>query len=389
MSTLDRRQALLGALGFAGWCCSETYTLAQKPNRKAPNFAGVHSLMNKILEDCQCAGGALAVAHNGRQVLLRGYGLADVEKRRPVTRDTLFCIGSITKSITAVGVLKLVDEGKLKLDTPLVRVLNDLKPMPGKSIADRRFNDITVHHLLNHAGGLPEGGRAHSKDDTVADEDDTTSVVTLQYRQLMSKPLAFAPGTKSEYSNIGYLILRLAIEKAAHEDYEKYIRANILAPMGIKQMHLEKKGDYEENETRRYEAGGRKLAERRVANWLSTSIALVKFAAAVAGSGGKPFLSRKMTEEMLTPPAFGREHTGAYVGLGWDVVRKFPEGYRFAKAGGKPGVQAWLQHLEDGIDWAVFFNTSPPSNDRKARVMATREMPNASREALGLPTKKI
>jgi CubicO group peptidase (beta-lactamase class C family) len=182
------------------------------------------------------------------------------------------------------------------------------------------------------------------------------------YQRLLSEPLEFAPGSTHRYSNAGHGVLRLVLEHAAGEDYEGYIQKKVLRPMGITRMRLERKGGYAPDETHRYQAGGTKPARYPVANWLATAEDLVRFGAAVGGSGGKLFLSPRLTATVLglPPPPIKPNQQGAYVGLGWDSVRKFRRGYHFAKNGAKPGVHASLEHMEYDVDWALLFNTSPP-----------------------------
>ena len=111
-------------------------------------------IMEKVLSEHGIVGGTLAIAKDGRLVLARGYGLADADARRPVTPETLFCIASVTKSITAVAALKLVDQGRIQLDARLVDVLADIRP-PGGRFADPNFERITLRQVLYHGSGIP------------------------------------------------------------------------------------------------------------------------------------------------------------------------------------------------------------------------------------------
>jgi CubicO group peptidase (beta-lactamase class C family) len=202
--------------------------------------------------------------------------------------------------------------------------------------------------------------------------------------------LLFDPGTEHKYSNAGFTILQLIIERVTGEKYEPFIHQHVLRPMRITRMHLERPGGYGPDETRRYEPGGRRPAPRRAANWLAPSGALARFAAAVAGSGGRPtFLNPRTMALMLEYPpslrAAGREkERPVHVGLGWDNVQTFPDGtYRFSKNGGKPGVQAWLEHLETGIDWALMFNTGEPKENPNPLGEARKMMYAAFAQILG------
>src|SRR5262249_5917338 len=109
------------------------------------------TIMEDVLRKHRIAGAALAIAVDGRLVLARGYGLADVAKNEPVRPDHLFCTASVSKSGEPAAVLKLAEDGKLALDAPLTKVLARLEPM-GKVI-DPRVRKITVRHLLYHAAG--------------------------------------------------------------------------------------------------------------------------------------------------------------------------------------------------------------------------------------------
>jgi CubicO group peptidase (beta-lactamase class C family) len=365
----NRREVLTAFVAsLAGQTIFSNGAAANQRGRDRGEFSSVEPLMERFIEEHHIAGASMAIAYQGRIVSDRGYGFADVATRRPVERNTLFSLASVTKSITGVGVLKLVEEGKLDLDARVVQVLRDLHPPRGERIADPRFREITVHHLLFHGGGL-QHDLPGSGDDERAEE--------RGYRQLLEKPLLFAPGTEHRYSNAGFIVLRLVIERASGERYEPFIRQHILRPMGITGMHLEPERGYGPDETHRYQAGGRRPAPRNTGNWLASSGELARFASAVAGSGGGPtFLSPKTTALMLEcPPSLRAARKGrpdaSHVGLGWDSAEVFPNGtYRFSKNGGKPGVQAWLEHLESGIDWALFFNTGAP-----------KERPNPQGEA--------
>lgn len=352
---LTRRTLLSRCLlSAAGWAATQRTARAKAPD--SPALEPIDALMEETVREHHVVGASLAVAKDGRLVLARGYGLEDKAAGRPVRPETLFCVASVTKAVTAVATLKLVEDGKLDLDARLVDVLSDLKPLPGQSIADPRFRDITVHHLLYHAGGFPHSGAG----DGGAEEDDLDASKGAQsYRAAMGRRLEFTPGSDHRYSNFGFIVLRLVIEKASGRPYEAYTRRKVLAPMGITRMHLEgpKRG---REETQRYAPGGRRvIAEWNAANWVAAPTDMVRFLSAVAGSGGSTFLSRELTAKMLEvpPKPIQPGRRGGHVGLGWDAVRETPNGVRFGKNGGKPGVSAWLEHLPGNVDWAVMFNT--------------------------------
>ncbi len=365
MTRLTRRTLLQAGLSLAFAQGAFARRLGAQPRRVEPDFSPVDGIMEQLIARFHIAGASLGLFYRGRLMLSRGYGLADVARRRPVEPTTLFSTASVSKPITAVGILKLIEQGKLALDTRVMALLSDLRPLPGQRLADPRFRKITVHDLLFHGGGLPHDARLPG---TVKPEEGTESEeqVQLQYRWLLGQPLKFDPGTQHAYSNAGFVVLRLVVERVVGQEYGSFIKQQVLKPMDITRMRLEEPGDYRPDESLRYNVGGRQPAVRNVANWLATGTSLARFAAAVAGSvGGPPFLGEKVTALMLERPPSLNLPPGPHVGLGWETAQQFPNAYRFSKNGGKPGVQAWLEHLPSGIDFAFLFNTSAPKEGPK------------------------
>lgn len=179
-------------------------------------------------------GAALLVIRDGTPVVRRAVGLADVESGTPVTPDTNFRLASVSKQFTAAAVLLLAEEGRLRLDDPVRRWLPQL---PGNA------DGVTLHHLLSHTSGLhdyedlmaPEfEGQVHDADvacllaagrpcaDAASAGDDAAPA-----------PPYFAPGTAYRYSNSGYALLALVVERAAGKPYPEVLRERIFAPLGM------------------------------------------------------------------------------------------------------------------------------------------------------------
>jgi N-acyl-D-amino-acid deacylase len=340
-------------------------------------LARFNQIFEEVMEEHGIAGGTIAVAKDGRLLLARGHGLADVEAGQRVTNKTLFSLASVTKSVSAVAALRLADQGRLNLERRLVDVLADLGPPAGQGIADPRFRDITVHQLLYHGSGLahstvrPEGNRGDN------DEDEGDDDLVAVYRNALTIPLEFTPGTEHRYSNVGFLILRLVIERAAGQAYEPFVCQRILQPMGITDMVMERPEPIA-GETKRYIVGpeGRRPARHIGHNWLATPTDMIKFLTALTGTRGQRFLSRRMTALMLAvpPPPIQPARDGRHVGLGWDTVRAVDGDHRFSKNGGKPGVSAWIEHLPGNVDWAFMLNTSVRASDKPGGPSAPSEL---------------
>ena len=165
--------------------------------------------------------GTVLVAKDGKAIFAEAYGLADREKKTANTLKTRFHIGSMNKMFTAVATLQLVQAGKLDLNAPLGKYLTDY---PNRDVASK----VTIHHLLTHTGGTgdffgPEFDKHHNELRTLND-----------YIKLFgSRGLAFEPGAKWEYSNYGYLLLGVIIERVSGQSYYDYVREHIYRLAGM------------------------------------------------------------------------------------------------------------------------------------------------------------
>jgi CubicO group peptidase (beta-lactamase class C family) len=153
---------------------------------------------------------ALAVVKNGEVVKVQGYGLANLEHDAPVTPETVFELASVTKQFTATAIMRLSEQGKLKLDDPINKYLPD---------APSKWNGITIRHLLTHTGGIV------SLEQGFADLSGKTEVSTEElFRSVAKDPLSFAPGERHQYSDAGYFLLGMIIEKVSGQRYRHFLR---------------------------------------------------------------------------------------------------------------------------------------------------------------------
>ncbi len=160
--------------------------------------------------------GSVLVAQNGQVLVEAGYGLADREAQKPQTAQTVFSIGSITKQFTAAAIMKLESMGKLRVEDKLATYFP-------KAPTDKA--GITLHQLLTHTAGLPP-----------AIGDDYDNVDTATFADLaFAAPLNNAPGTVYEYSNVGYSLLGIIVEKVSGMGYEKFLRENLWLPASMTQ----------------------------------------------------------------------------------------------------------------------------------------------------------
>jgi CubicO group peptidase (beta-lactamase class C family) len=196
------------------------------PDRRATlakSFGEIDRLFTEFAKSAHAPGAAWGIVIDGELAHSGAMGVRDVSTNAPVDADTVFRIASMTKSFTAMAILKLRDEGKLSLDDPAERYVPDLKNLPYPTSDSPR---ITIRHLLTHSAGFPEDNPWG--DQQLADSEDDLS------RMLRSGiPFSTAPGTAYEYSNYGFAILGRIVSRASGVPYDEYISRSILKPLGM------------------------------------------------------------------------------------------------------------------------------------------------------------
>ncbi|MBY0502310.1 MAG: serine hydrolase [Bryobacteraceae bacterium] len=345
-----------------------------------PDLALYDQAVTRILTKYQIPGAALSIAKDGRLVYTRGFGVADVETREPVQPDSLFRIASVSKPLTAVGVLKLVEDGKLTLET---RVLSYIGR---RATADARYNDITVRHLLQHSGGLDldlwqfDPSFPDRKTLLALGANLPPSRGDVLNFVLTNLPLAFAPGTKYAYSNVGYMFLTEVIEKASGQPYEAYMREKVLAPLGITRMRIAGSllTERQPGEVRYWDkgrvdtsifAGLPETVEQPYGTfnirifesgggWLATMPDLVRFLTAFDVGAPNPLLRPETIRLMTERPNFMPATATAWDGLGWGIERT-PAGEQWSHSGALQGTLSVVFRGVNGISLALAANHLP------------------------------
>ena len=300
--------------------------------------AQVDGVVGAAMQELHLAGSSLAVVDHGRVALLRGYGLADVEHRVPVTADTVFEIGSITKQFTATAVLMLVEEGKVALDDPIA------KHLPG---VPQPWSGITVRHLLNHSSGIQNYLTVSGLPDLTRLTHDQIAAVFFD-----RLPLEFQPGETWSYSNSGYLLLGNVIEKASGRSYWDFLRERIFLPLGMTATRSTDPAAIIPNRARGYEWSRGRL-ERRPA--LTDSAygagAIVSSARDMArwdlALRARRFLRPASYHEMWTPLRLaGGAWAPLNYGFGWTIDTW--RGRRvIGHSGGTPGFSSVIDRFPD------------------------------------------
>jgi len=204
---------------------------AQQPDRAklAPAFAEVDRLLRDYATQAHAPGAAWGIVVDGELAHTGTTGFRDVSTQAPVDADTVFRIASMTKSFTAVSILKLRDEGKLSLDDPAERYVPELKSLRYPTSDSPR---ITIRHLLSHAEGFPE-------DNPWGDRQLARTDAELSQMMRGGIPFSTSPGTAYEYSNYGFAILGRIVSTVSGQRYDEYVDANILRPLGMTSTTLE------------------------------------------------------------------------------------------------------------------------------------------------------
>ena len=160
--------------------------------------------------------------HNGKVVHKKGYGLANIETKTPITNTTTFDLASCSKQFTAMAIMMLAERGKLSYDDPLTKFFPEFPAYASK---------ITVRHLLNHTSGLPDYMGVFSKRPAgISEEPSSREAVTMLSQ--IREPL-FAPGDRWEYSNSGYVVLANIVEKASGMTFPAFLKQNVFDPLGM------------------------------------------------------------------------------------------------------------------------------------------------------------
>ncbi len=167
-------------------------------------------------------GVSILIAKKGQIVYKKAFGSANVELNAPLQPNMIFRIGSVTKQFTAIGILQLVEQGKISLQDSVQRYIKDF---PSKGFT------ITIENLLTHTSGVIDYSNADTTRNPYIERHDFTPKQLIKYFNY--QPLEFKPGTKYNYSNSGYVLLAYIIEKVTGESYHSYMKKNVIIPAGL------------------------------------------------------------------------------------------------------------------------------------------------------------
>jgi CubicO group peptidase (beta-lactamase class C family) len=208
------RLLAVAALGIAVALAAKTHSVS------AEDFGAADALMLQLMSADNVPGAALALIKDGNIVLEKGYGSRDLATQAPVTTVTLFNIGSISKSFTALGIAQLVDRHEADLDTPVIKYIPELR------LSDPAATQaLTLRQLLSHSSGLP------------ADEQWPPQVPPTRegiVGEFASMPITAPPGTRFQYCSRCIVLAAFVLERITGQSWEAYTQARIFEPLGMK-----------------------------------------------------------------------------------------------------------------------------------------------------------
>ncbi|MCR5003384.1 MAG: beta-lactamase family protein [Bacteroidales bacterium] len=351
------------------------------------DLEGLDRKVRNYMAQWNMKGASLAIMRNDSLLYAKGYGIAD--KDEPMTPGHIMRVASVSKLITATGIMILQERSMLSLSDTVFGpsgILNDEEFTA--AIKDRNYYKITVEDLLRHKGGFT--GRA-------GDPMFSTRTIMLQNRLkeapdhdtlvkiILKRRLGFVPGTSQYYSNFGYLLLSMIIEKVSGESYEDFIQENVLLPAGCTDMHIANiyYKDRYRNEVRyflqsndakvqEYNNSGRMVERCYGGNdihnlsgagaWVTSVPELARFVASIDGRPEVPDIISP--ESVMAMTEWFDENTYS---LGWNDTKPTGE---WTRTGTLSGTSALIKVYPDGECWIMVTNTSTWKGPGQTRYTA-------------------
>ena len=341
----------------------------------SPELHDMDSIMERYLRRWEINGAQLAISRNDSLLYARGFGKAD--EGVEMQPSHIMRMASVSKLVTAVGVMKLCDMGRLRLSDRVFGphgILNDTAYT--RAITDKRYLDITVEQLLRHKAGFTNyagdpmfSTRYIMMQNRLAKAPDHRTLLGIVLR----RRLGYTPGTARRYSNLGYMLLSEIIARRSGMPYERFMRTQVLEPAGCYDFHIA--GNYYRdrrlNESRYYmhltckptyefNNSGR-LVEKcygendipRLAGagaWCASAAELCRLVASIDGCPVVPDIISRRSVEAMT-----REMPDHDFSLGWNYT---PKGKPWVRTGSLVGTSALVIRYPDGECWVFITNTS-------------------------------
>ena len=342
-----------------------------------PELHAMDSIMQRYLKRWEIHGAQLAISRHDSLLYARGFGYADKDRKIPMEPSYIMRMASVTKLVTATGIMKLRDMGKIRLSDKVFGpkgILNDTFYV--NSIRDKRYFDITVEQLLRHKAGFTNyAGDAIFSTRYIMQQNHLTTPPDHRtlLRIVLRRHLGYTPGTAQRYCNIGYTLLSLIIEKRTGMSYENFMQRYVLNPAGCYDFHIA--GNYlkdrRPNETVYYmhsssvpvpefNNSGRMVVRCYGENdittalgagaWVASAAELCRLVASIDGDRTVPDVISPQAVKLMT-----QEMPDHQFSLGWNYT---PRNRPWIRTGSLVGTSALVLRYPDGECWVFITNTS-------------------------------
>ncbi|MDB5092157.1 MAG: beta-lactamase family protein, partial [Candidatus Eremiobacteraeota bacterium] len=230
MKKISALALLLGCALVAGSPARGQDTATAAPSGlAAEQTAAIDAIGRRSVDERGAPSVEIAITKNGAIVYQKGFGLRNVEDAVPPDAQTRYPIGSNTKQFTAASILLLQDDGKLNVDDRLAKYLPEIP----------HANEVTLRNLLMHTGGYAEFTEIETFDELGSRPATPAQVVA----PVVKLPLGFKPGSKRQYSNTGYMLLQMVVERLSGTSYADFLQRRIFTPLGMSSTYVRDSDD--------------------------------------------------------------------------------------------------------------------------------------------------
>jgi CubicO group peptidase (beta-lactamase class C family) len=317
-------------------------------------------IVQKMMKDQRITGLSLAVVKNGKAVVNKGYGLANVELSVPVTAETVIRLGSVSKQFFTTAILKLAEEGELSIEDSVHKFFPD---------APETWRPIQIKHLMSHTSGLKREGPAYNNHIIQPD--------LVIIRSAYSLPLDFKTGEKYQYCNLGYYMLAEIIAQVSHMPWQHYIRDNLFIPAGMKNSGMTDFYPIIPNRASGYMHKGDTLvnadamyAVRPSGGFLSTSTDMILWEKALTE---KKIILKKENWDLLWTPFIktsDKPESKTFYGFGW-IIDEYKGHKLITHGGANTGFRSnYDRYVNDGLSIIILTNTDEANPGAITRALA-------------------
>lgn len=314
--------------------------------------------INVFMAKYNVPGLSLAITKNGKLVYAKGYGHADKEKNERVTTESLFRIASLSKWITSATVMKLIQEGKIKMNDKIFGEGALLGTVFGSKSYGSLITDITVEHCLHHT----LGGWGNASSDPMFQQSQLNGDDLLSWI-LDNRALENQPGTKLSYSNVGFFILSMVVQKVTGVPYDTYVMQEILRPAGITKMQMGATllSGRKEKEVKYYGTSPYGYADGVITRisgaggWIGSATDLMRFLVRVDGFPSVPDILSSETMSIMS----SRTPASESYACGFRISASQNNWFH---GGTYNGSRAWMVRTSTGYNWAILINMGATGN---------------------------